>query len=186
MYSPTKKQFLLMLGFGGISVFAFVGFVYVVFSSIKKIDSAIIANREFVANSEYALKIKKEMSLIEDDKNTLESFFVQPGGEAYFLESLENEAKKLGLKVSTESVIDGKPRGNGFLPLQVMVRYEGSATAATTFLKKIESLPYAVKMEGVNMSLSTEQNIWSGSVAVSVLKVASGGEEVQTEQQTEQ
>lgn len=168
----------MMLGIGGLSLCVFVVFIFIVFSSIGKVDSAIIANREYAANSEYALRIKKEVSDIETSKETLESFFIQPGKDAYFLENLEREAKSLGLKVSTESVIDGKPKGNGFLPLQVTVRYEGNFSATTAFLKRIENMPYAIKVEGVNLSLSPEQNKWSGIAVVSVLKVA----EEQTQQ----
>ncbi len=161
-----KKSLLIAAAFGVASLLFLGVFIYIIFGKITAVKGSQSKGVIYSQNVENVLRIKKEANKLTAETQTLDSFFIRPGEEAGFLEKVERLGKSLGLKVAIDSVTEGENALNIFL------KYEGPLQTNISFLKKLEGLPQAVSLSGVNMNLvEGNKAIWTGSLKLSVYKI---------------
>ena len=167
----TLNRKILLIGPGAILLVALALFVWGIRSIDKK--SALIVEKNERANEAVVEKTlieslstlkatnKEEIGAFEDSTLTEE-------GLVEFIESLENKGQELGLKLEVASV--NKSAGESLPPevsiLKISLIAEGSWEEVYAFLGAIESLPYRVTFEKLNLSKGDER--WKLETSFSV------------------
>ena len=139
-------------------------------NKITTLKEAISKKVGYTANIDNTLRIKKEINALDDKIKIVDGFFVKSGEEPYFVGKVENLGKSLGLKVETDSISDGSLVKDGFKVFNVVIKYEGSWNNVISFLNNLESMPYAVIVNGISINLPEGDKLWSGTAEISVYK----------------
>ena len=114
--------------------------------------------REQVETQE--LKIKRDQLLSKSAQNTnverqkLSSLFIQPNASIDFVSSLEKSASDLSLLYSTNQIENISPdslSSQGKELLKISMTISGKWSSVLRFLRYIETLPYVVKIERVDL-----------------------------------
>lgn len=111
------------------------------------------------------------------DVERLNDFIVQPGGEIGVVKTLEQLARNLSL-VSTTDSIDTQDIGTSTLKtkefLHIVISTTGRWESTRRFLSLIETLPYNVKENRIDLFASgaspSGSQVWSGHFDISIVK----------------
>lgn len=100
--------------------------------------------------------------LTQREADRLRGHFLTSSSTLKFLEEVEGAASDLGLKIVLGKAEDDKDS------LKVNISTQGSFLALTDFLRRLELLPYAIRVE--RFDLKKEDKTWAGNFLVAVLK----------------
>ena len=173
-YNPSKRQFIISIGLASLGFIAFVTFACMTFSQIGSVEAEIYESESAMAEVESALKTKKQVNQFQKEILILDSFFILPGEEAYFAEEIESLAKSLGVKVEIGSIsLNPTSVADDFKEMMLLdIKYEGSFAQTIRFLRSLESMPKAVKVDTLSISSSQEvAALWSGTASISAYKL---------------
>lgn len=174
LYVPTKKELSVS------SSAALIGFIILalsIFFTISKtnsIKSLISGTEASLGGMEDTFAIKRELSDLNVEIATLNSFFVNPNEEVKFIEKIEEVARGADVKVELDSVSLGKSETASEIieNLNLDIKFEGSWEEALYFLTALEKMPYAVTLSQIDIQL-VGKDAWSGKVHVAALKMKS-------------
>lgn len=169
-YNPTKKEFYIAIAVGVLGLISFIIFGVATFNAVGKVKEEIGKTGEVEKGLEIALKINKQMVDLGSEMQTLDSFFVKSGEEAYFLEDLDNIAKSNKVKFATDSVnVKTSTGASDFDLLNVVIKYEGSFENVVGFLRSVQNMSKATIINSVE--LRGDESLWSGSASLSAYKI---------------
>lgn len=169
-YTPTKKEFYIAISLATLGVLVFIIFSVVTFKEVGKVGDEISKTDNMEKGLENAIKIKKQMSELGNQTQTLDSFFVKSGEEAYFLEELDKLAKANGVKLATDSVgVKPVSDNSNFETLNTTIRYEGNFENVINFLRLVQDMPKSTLLSSVE--LRGNDGFWSGTASLSVYKI---------------
>lgn len=168
-YSPSKRKLIIAIALDVCMALLFIGVISFLFSKINAFEEATYNSYKYTTNSDKVFKLKKEIGDLESEIVSLNNFFIQPGEEAYLLEKIESLAEARDVKLETESVFDGKTPKDGFLPLQVGIRFSGEWSKVSSFVRDLENMPLALEISNINLNTNSE-GLWSGTASLNIYK----------------
>lgn len=172
--NPSKKQFITSVAIASLGLLALIAFAVETLSQIGSVGALISESENAMSGVESALKTKKQINQFKEEISTLDSFFVFPGEEAYFAEDIESIAKSHGVEVEIGSIsLKPSPAADDFKEIIILdMKYEGSFSQVTRFLKSLESMPKAVRVDDLSISSSQETtSLWSGTASIYAYKL---------------
>lgn len=172
LYEPTKKILTASLVMLVASVVAFVVFGFLIFFKLAAVSQKIVETRNATKGVEQAIVVKGELNEHRLDIETVESFFIKPGGEVEFIEKMESLAEKLSVKTAVENInIEEKSPVKFAEVLDLNVASEGGLEALLLFINSVENMPYSISLNSLTLSSKGQSEVWSARMNLSVYKI---------------
>jgi hypothetical protein len=173
--TPKNKVLLFALLSACAAGAAVGGMHYLVKAKQTALQSERDAVRALEAEESADRAVRSLVRDTEDRRAELERRFIFSAGIVDFLEELESLATVTGAQVSIRAVDEGegavaltRSKTLTHPNLTVSLTAEGTWSAVYHTLVALESLPYAVRVEQVNLDSSPGTNIWVAAVRFSV------------------
>lgn len=159
------------------------------FTNIKRMDKTV---SDRMAKIEYEFEKERQLQSIRNLMNDTKSefgqianFFIQPTGSVEFIETVESLANIAGIKIEIESVgidIAKNKTSSSTESFRVSLKTEGSWANSMHLLGLLESVPYKLAFDSINLqkmedgnvsSLNKEKNsaYWAGNFIFRALKI---------------
>lgn len=182
----TAKKIIIILSILSVVVVVLCAYL---FMDIKRMDKTV---SDRITGIESELEKEKQLqsirNLMNDTKSELgqiENFFIQPAGSVEFIELVESLAKIASIKMEIESVgidIAKNKTSSSTESLRVSLKTEGSWVNNMHLLSLLESAPYKLTVDSINLqkvedgnksSVGKEKNsvYWTGNFIFRVLKI---------------
>lgn len=154
MKTPTKSIaiFLVLLALAAVSGYVFVT-RYIEGLTVKTTEA-----KEEVEKLEVKLGhvkgLRQAAQDTNDDRVKIESYIVQPGGSVSFITELEKVASSIGLTYTTDRIESrNTPEldAQGKEQLVISFNVQGYWSPVFKFLKLVESMPYSLMVEKVDL-----------------------------------
>jgi len=101
---------------------------------------------------------------------TLRDFFVKKGDEVKFIEQIENTARSFDVDFEIISINVKENKTVSFKEDVILkIKLEGSWKEVTSFLNKLERMPFGVSIESINLEADIPGN-WSGLIEFIVFR----------------
>lgn len=180
------KKIIIILSI--LSVIVVLSYLYL-FTNIKRMDKTV---SDRMAKIEYEFEKERQLQSIRNLMNDTKSefgqianFFIQPAGSVEFIELVESLAKIAGIKTEIESVgidIAKNKTSSSTESFRVSLKTEGSWANSMHLLGLLESVPYKLAFDSINLqkmedgngsSVNKEKNsaYWTGNFIFRVLKI---------------
>jgi len=161
---PQNKTIKFAAAIALVSVILYFGGLFVVLRETKKVEDTF-HNTESSIYKEKEIRVIK--SIVETNKEsikTLQDFFIQKGDEIEFIEKIESVAKSSSVKFEITSIDVEEAKGDSFKEdVNLKMKLEGSWIEVTSFLDKLEKMPFGVLVEEASLEANTPGD-WSGLV----------------------
>ena len=160
---PKKSLVVISSAFSvGFFLFYLISSVYV-FWLIDKIESYYSDRESRSGREERARAIRLFSENNKGQINAVRSFFIKEGEEANFIETIELEANKSGIKFDISEInIQNNENQSLKENVDVNIKLEGSWKSVMTFIDSLEKMPFGTYVYDV--SLDKGNNVWSGTV----------------------
>jgi Tfp pilus assembly protein PilO len=167
-YIPDSKIFRASMLFALLSIACMVLVAWLVYSRISLLHSEIAKTQAMSGSVEQAFKIKGQLNELEEEIDTLDSFFIKKNEEVVFIESIEKLASSTGVALEIKNIsVDPKSSSKDFKEdISVNVEAEGARSNLITFFKKLENMPKAVSLERFDIRSADEK--WSLDLTLTV------------------
>lgn len=169
---------ILIAGIAGVYVFWII-----IQHSIEKVHTVNAAVENQVLHRQENKALKDLLDQIGPDIDSLQSRIVAANDTVPFIDSIETLAKQSGAAVSIDSVgQEPAIEGKDYEYIVMTLSTNGSWDQVHTFISMVESLPYKVTLQSLNLSLalpnqqqttgSTTRSTrnWKGTASITVLK----------------
>ena len=186
----TKK---ITLALAALNLAAY-GACFYLFVEIKNIDKVVsdrfIQIESEVKRNESVRSVKNLMNDTKKEREQITQLFIQPNGTVDFIETVESLGRMAGVKLEIESVgvesLKNKTASSTEL-FRISLKIEGSWGNAMRLLSLLETMPYKISFDGINLEkisrgLSSdggkgqEASYWNGVFSFNVLKIKSPSE----------
>jgi len=159
----VRKIFLISLIFGLISLILIVFGIFPLFKGIKKNSQELIQTKQDLFFSQEKMgginQIKKIYEEIEPDFRKIESFFIDPGAPIDLIKFFESVAEGSTMSIDIISAVPKTIENDPWNSLEFQIILTGSFPNFSKFLEKIETGPYLVEIQNLNVKRLTEQDI---------------------------
>ena len=189
MLKPKK----ITLALAALNLAAY-GACFYLFVEIKNIDKVVsdrfIQIESEVKRNESVRSVKNLMNDTKKEREQITQLFIQPNGTVDFIETVESLGRMAGVKLEIESVgvesLKNKTASSTEL-FRISLKIEGSWGNAMRLLSLLETMPYKISFDGINLEkisrgLSSdggkgqEASYWNGVFSFNVLKIKSPSE----------
>lgn len=180
---PFKKILITLFGASTLTLFIFCVYGYFFYLLSQTRQSVVsLTNDITVLESDEAEsnQIKKQLSDTDASHLILTSYFVDVNNPVPFEEAIEGYGKKTNVKVAFQG-LDVKNSPNR---LDVSFSTEGTFADTYRFLALLESAPYELSVNNINLQsvgpanpnsstkVSTTKNLWNSQISLSVYSVS--------------
>lgn len=180
------KKIIIILSILSVTVVAL--YIYL-FTNIKRMDKTV---SDRMAKIEYEFEKERQLQSIRNLTNDTKSefgqianFFIQPAGSVEFIELVESLANIAGIKIEIESVgidIAKNKTSSSTESFRVSLKTEGSWANSMYLLSLLESVPYKLTFDSINLQKMEDGNVssvnkeknsayWTGNFIFRVLKI---------------
>lgn len=160
----TKTSQLLIIA--AVIAAAFVGAYVYATEHIAGLTKETAALRENIVNQQityqHAENLQKAIQSAADQKVKIAGYFLPAGGAIDFISTLEQTAGSFGLTYNTQSISEEStdelaPQNKELLHVTFSAR--GSWSKVMRLLKAIESLPYGLRVDKVDLDTSADSSV---------------------------
>ena len=167
MSRSTKTTLILSLIFFGIAIAVFVFMAY----QVNRQGALLIEQRETMAaelaQQDSLLRLQRTADETVDEREQLRSLFLTSNTDSInFLNLVEELAPRQGLELVTEEAEEVVTE-DGPSWLVVNFSFNGTQSAVTNFIKVLETLPYVLQIDSIDMG-STTGSEWQANAIVRV------------------
>ncbi|MCX6702052.1 MAG: hypothetical protein NTX96_02560 [Candidatus Zambryskibacteria bacterium] len=157
MYNhKLSKITLVVLTIVIIVIFMMCYFVYKDIKYKNQNHHIILSDLSFQNNKQdYLISTQKTMDDLAPDIKLINSSIISKEGDVGFIENLESIAKENSLSIEIDSLIfdNGlKPTSSSTDVLKIKAKTEGSWSNSYTFLARLESLPFKIKIDKFSLT----------------------------------
>lgn len=150
---PGKKRFWVVTALAGAAVVAMIGLDGWGFAAVRRDQRVLAAVRRELAIREEQQKAVvsagRALKRLNTERALIESSFADPAEPLEFIETIERLARRLGLRAELQFAGES---GAGADAYDVSV--EGPFSKVFAFFQRLESLPYLVKLDEVDLARS--------------------------------
>jgi hypothetical protein len=153
-------------------IFVFTYFIYNDIRQKNKNYSLFTKDLNFQnTKKDYLDSSQKTIDSISLELNEINSSIVSKEGEVQFIETLESLAKRTGLGIEINSLVfDANSTSNSVDILKVKAQTNGSWIDSYKFIKLLESMPFKIKINKLNLIHILSENNWQTTFEIDVLK----------------
>jgi Tfp pilus assembly protein PilO len=158
-------------------------FWMIIIRTVQSVYTAEARALEAKAEQQEEQTVKKMMQEIGPDIETLKTRVIGSNGTVAFISSVESLARAAGVQVTINAVEvkEADLEKEKFEQLALSINSEGTWKQVHTFLSMLESMPYKLRIETMNLTqnLYTEPRasstpstviVWTGETSIKVLK----------------
>lgn len=159
MINLKRKIYLISVLF----IFLILGLLFCLisplFSTIKKDSLEYLSQKENLISTEKKKKelinIEKTYADIEPNLAKIDALFVNPEEPVEFINFLEKSAQELNLSIQI-SLINKEAGEKPWPGIYFQIKTAGSFSNFMKFLEKLESAPYLIEVENMNIKRASE------------------------------
>ena len=165
MLSQKKKIYISGIGIFLVFLTLLFGLIFPLFSSIKKDSFELFSQKEKLASLENTKEsfnqIQESYPNFQSGIEKINSLFINPKEPIEFIGFLEKTAQSLNLSI--QILLGGEqPKGTDWQSISFQVKITGSFSNLMKFLEKIESAPYLVEINNLNIQKLSGNEINAG------------------------
>ncbi len=173
--SLKTKIYLALFGFFLVALFLILFFIWPLEKAIKKNSEKLIALKENLVALQEDLKniqeLKKTEGKIKKTKEKIETLFIDKEVPVKFIHFLEALSQNYQLSLELFPIIQKKSQNEPWEPLNFQVNVTGPFPNVVRFLEKIETGPFLVRVEALDISLMEKESELGKVKAIFLLKV---------------
>jgi len=167
---PKKNKFLFALALATFGLLVYLAGLFIVQGKIGEIETLYKDTESDVFKEERVRVLTKEALEHADDIELVRSFFVKPGDELHFIETIEELGKETGVSfdlgsIGGEKVEQSNPTKED---LNIRIEVEGSWANIVSFSHGLERLSFGSEIK--SMELNADGSRWSGFINLVVFK----------------
>lgn len=146
-------------------VFGFMAFKTV--SQKEELNTQLTTLQESVAQQSSYNKLKRLSEDTVEEREQLQKYFLARGSESNFLNLVESLAPQTGVSLNTNAVKEILDEAGEVSWIEPSFTFSGSRNRVQNFIKILETLPYVLRINSVNVS-SKAGGQWEAKVIMQV------------------
>jgi Tfp pilus assembly protein PilO len=154
-----NKIYIIILIFTLLVLFLIVFLIWPLLREIKRNSEDLISAKNNIVNLEVQINetnnFKKNYETYKFDLNKIDQLFIDPSNPVNLIEFLENTASNSGITSQISLMPYASSSSKQFILLQFISN--GGFSDTLSFLKKIESGPYLIEIENLDIQDSTKK-----------------------------